>query len=106
MNATLTERKVEITFREEFEDGLVVYTVKSSRYNKTYYTRLRNGHAIGCTCPATVKCYHKTQLEQAEQERNNDTMQLVRDEEHTCISCWRRVKEANMLCYACITGEY
>lgn len=93
MNATLT-KPVEITFREEYEGGLVVYTCQSqSRMNKVYYTRILNGKADGCTCPSRVKCYHSIGCEQAERERTNDTMQHVRDEKiHSCIYCGKRMK--------------
>lgn len=94
MNATLTERKpVEITFREEYEGGLVVYTCQSqTRMNKFYYTRILNGKADGCTCPSRVKCYHAFGCEEAERTRATDLQQHLQDAPHSCIYCGRPMK--------------
>lgn len=90
MNATFT-KPVEITFREEYEGGIVYYTVKSQSYNKEYYVRLTNGVFDGCTCPTkrSIECKHGTACVEHEKERSSDLKQHLQDEKHSCIYCGR-----------------
>lgn len=90
--AIAIDTPIEITFREEFTTGLVVYTVKSqSRTNKVYYTRILNGKADGCTCPTRRPhiCKHQTACEENERTRATDLKQHLQDEKHSCIYCGR-----------------
>lgn len=62
---------VQVIARIEFKSDSrkVVYKVRSSDGSSVYETCLFNGHAMSCTCPARKPCYHETQLEQIEAER-------------------------------------
>lgn len=115
--ATLTRKPkaaktVNIQERCDFGNGRVLYTVLSSNGVDQHRTTLVNGVATGCTCRErngyTVrgKCYHATGCEKNEQERSTDQQQHVQEDQHTCITCWRRVKHAGQTCYACATGDY
>ena len=59
--------------------GLVNYKVRSSDGKSEYCTRLLNGKAQCCSCPATKPCYHMKQLEQIEVERS--AAQVVAEQE-------------------------
>lgn len=85
-------KTVNIQSRKDFNNGYVVYTVLSSNGVDTYHTTLVNGHATGCTCPATKPCYHMTQLEQNEKERATDLKQHLQDAPHSCIYCGHPMK--------------
>lgn len=51
-------------------NGHIVYAVRSSNGKDLYHTTIINGKATGCTCPSYKPCYHMTQLEEIEAERN------------------------------------
>jgi hypothetical protein len=68
--ATRTAKLVQVIARYTIKrNGHVVYLVRSSSGKEQYTTTLVNGKATGCSCPAHGRCYHRTQLEQREQER-------------------------------------
>ena len=58
-------------------NGAVVYLVRSSNGTDQYTTTIVNGHATGCTCPAVKPCYHMTQLEHREAERQPAAQPVV-----------------------------
>lgn len=57
-------------------NGTVSYLVRSSNGKSTYCCTLINGKASGCSCPSRKPCYHMTQLEAKEQERQDVATQF------------------------------
>lgn len=57
--------------------GLVSYLVRSSDGHNKYCCTLKDGKAIGCSCPSRKPCYHMIQLEAKEQERRASAAQAA-----------------------------
>lgn len=68
MNAT-TET-ITIEYREEFETGLVVYTIAAKGFRTNEYSvRILNGKADGCTCRnGHCGCTHQDAIARVESE--------------------------------------
>lgn len=97
--------------------GYVCYIVRSSKGDATYCTTLNSqGKATGCTCPAHKPCYHMTQLEALESERQPrqeapqlvtidqamaEAQQAMSGEYDLCIGCQRRIKAGQSYCPRC-----
>jgi hypothetical protein len=76
-----TVKEVQVLCRYAFKtngklNGIVSYLVRASNGVDTYCTTIVHGHASGCTCPAKGNCYHKKQLEQKEQQRQEVASQF------------------------------
>lgn len=74
-----TQKQVQIIARythKNRENGTVSYLVRSSNGKSTYCCTLINGKASGCSCPSRKPCYHMTQLEAKEQERQDVATQF------------------------------
>lgn len=102
MNTAIATRKpkaakvVNIQNRQDFGNGVILYTCLSSNGVDQHWTTLKDGHATHCTCRELPNgaisrhtCYHMTGCEQNERERATDIQQHVHDDLHSCIYCGR-----------------
>lgn len=68
------EKKVQLVARVAFKSNpaIVVYLVRSSNSQDVYQTTLYAGNAASCTCPARKPCYHLTQVQAIEANRQEE----------------------------------
>ena len=81
--ATKATRTVQIIARIQFkaDSRKVVYLVRGSK-GEQYETCLFDGKATSCTCESRKPCYHMTQLEQKEAERNTMSVEAAQVPEY------------------------
>ena len=99
-------KEVKVIARAQFKaNGYVVYRVLSSNGRDVYDTTLKNGKALGCSCPATKPCYHMTQLEAREQARASEVLAALaapQREPVVCVVCGTgRTYHADGVCGRC-----